>query len=78
MVKSAIRHRRCGLATATVLDECIVPDIGLGAPPWQASRSSNLYSYASYLVVGGTAERFRRKVAGKRAATIMAWLRERP
>ncbi len=53
-----------GLGTATVLDEGVVPAVGLGQAPWQASASSNLYSYASHLVFGGTAELVRRQVAG--------------
>lgn len=53
-----------GLGTATVLDEGVVPAVGLGQAPWQASASSNLYSYASHLVFGGSAELVRRQVAG--------------
>lgn len=53
-----------GVSTATVLDEAAVPMVGLGEAPWKASLSSNLYSYASHLVFGGTAELVRRQVAG--------------
>lgn len=53
-----------GIGTATLLDEGAVPALGLGAPPWKASASGNLYSYASHLVFGGTAELVRRQVAG--------------
>ncbi len=53
-----------GLGTATLLDEGVVPAVGLGQAPWQASASSNLYSYASHLVFGGAAELVRRQVAG--------------
>lgn len=52
-----------GVGTATLLDEAAVPAVGLGKAPWQASASSNLYSYASHLVFGGTAELVRRQVA---------------
>ncbi len=52
-----------GLGTATVLDEGVVPAVGLGQAPWQASASSNLYSYVSHLVFGWTAELVRHQVA---------------
>ncbi len=52
-----------GLGTATVLDEGVVPAVGLGKAPWQASASSNLYSYVSHLVFGWTAELVRHQVA---------------
>lgn len=53
-----------GAAAATVLDEGAVPALGLGKPPWAAGMAGNLYSYASHLVFGGTAELVRRQVAG--------------
>jgi len=53
-----------GIATATLIDEAAVPAIGLGEAPWNAGLSSNLYSYASHLVFGGTAELVRAQVAG--------------
>lgn len=53
-----------GIGTATLLDEAVVPAVGLGRPPWQAGLASNLYAYASHLVFGGTAELVRRQVAG--------------
>lgn len=52
-----------GLGTATLLDETAVPALGLGAAPWKAPLSSNLFSYASHLVFGGTAELVRGQVA---------------
>jgi hypothetical protein len=53
-----------GLATATLLDETMVPAVGLGAPPWKAGLWGNAYSYLSHLVFGGTAEIVRSQVAG--------------
>ncbi len=40
-----------------------MPALGLGAAPWRSDVSTHLYSYASHLVFGGTAELVRRTVA---------------
>ena len=53
-----------GLGTATLLDEGVVPAVGLGEAPWRSPVSTDLYSYASHLVFGGVAEFVRRRVAG--------------
>lgn len=52
-----------GVGTATLLDEAVVPLVGLGQAPWKAGPASNLYSYASHLVFGSTTELVRRQVA---------------
>jgi putative membrane protein len=52
-----------GVATATILDEGVVPAVGVGAAPWNTDLSVNLYSYASHLVFGATSELVRRQVA---------------
>jgi len=51
------------LGTATLLDEGIVPLVGLGAAPWKSDVPTTLYSYASHLVFGGVTELVRRQVA---------------
>ena len=53
-----------GIGTATLLDEGLVPAVGLGSPPWKASFATNAYSYASHLVFGGVTEFVRGQVAG--------------
>lgn len=53
-----------GIGTATLLDEGVVPAVGLGSPPWRSDLATNLYSYASHLVFGGVGELVRRQVAG--------------
>lgn len=53
-----------GVGTATLLDEGIVPAVGLGSPPWKSDAATTLYSYASHLVFGGVSELVRRQVAG--------------
>ncbi|WP_267380042.1 MULTISPECIES: DUF1440 domain-containing protein [unclassified Sphingomonas] len=52
-----------GLGTATVMDEAVVPALGLGPAPWKAGIGTNLYAYASHLVFGGTTELVRSQVA---------------
>lgn len=52
-----------GLGTATLLDEAAVPAVGLGEAPWRSGATTHLYSYASHLVFGATAELARRQVA---------------
>lgn len=52
-----------GVATATFLDEGLVPAVGLGRAPWKSDAATNLYSYVSHLVFGATAELVRRQVA---------------
>lgn len=51
-----------GAAVALVLDEAIVPAVGLSAPPWQSSVSTHAYSLASHLVFGLAVEIVRREV----------------
>jgi uncharacterized membrane protein YagU involved in acid resistance len=53
-----------GIGTATLLDEGLVPAVGLGSPPWKANLATNAYSYASHLVFGGVTEFVRRQVVG--------------
>jgi len=53
-----------GVGTATLLDEAVVPAVGLGDAPWKADLPTQLYSYASHLVFGGVTEFVRRQVAG--------------
>lgn len=52
------------LGTATLLDDAIVPAIGLGKAPWASDAPTLLYSYASHLVFGGVSEFVRRQVSG--------------
>lgn len=52
------------LGTATLLDEAIVPAVGLGKAPWASDAPTLLYSYASHLVFGGVSEFVRRQVVG--------------
>jgi len=52
-----------GLGTATLLDEAAVPLVGLGDAPWKSDPTTHLYSYASHLIFGATAELTRRQVA---------------
>lgn len=52
-----------GLATALVLDEAVVPALGLGDPPWETDARTQLFSFASHLVFGVVAEQVRRQVA---------------
>jgi putative membrane protein len=49
-----------GTAVAVVLDEGVVPAVGLSAPPWDSSASTHLYSLSSHLVFGLTVELVRR------------------
>lgn len=51
-----------GIATATLLDEAVVPAVGLGKAPWKADLKTTLYGYASHLVFGGVTELVRRQV----------------
>ena len=53
-----------GVGTATLLDEGVVPAVGLSSPPWKSDAATTLYSYASHLVFGGVSELVRRQVAG--------------
>lgn len=53
-----------GLGTATLLDEALVPAVGLGDAPWDAGAATNLYSYASHLVFGTVSEIVRRQISG--------------
>lgn len=52
-----------GIGTATLLDEGVVPAVGLGEAPWKADAATNLFSYASHLVFGGVTEFVRQQVA---------------
>ena len=49
-----------GAAVAAVLDEALVPAVGLSAPPWQSPASTHAYSLASHVVFGFTVEVVRR------------------
>ena len=60
---TAGRGAAFGIGTATLLDEAMVPAVGLGEAPWKAGVASNLYSYASHLVFGGATELVRKQVA---------------
>jgi len=51
-----------GTGTAAVLDEAVVPAVGLGDAPWNTGAGTHLYSLASHLVFGGAAEATRRSV----------------
>lgn len=51
-----------GTAVTIVFDESAVPAAGLGTPPWKTSASTHLYTLASHLVFGATAEFTRRQV----------------
>ena len=51
-----------GVGTATLLDEGVVPAVGLGAAPWRSDVKISLYSYASHLVFGVVNEFVRRQV----------------
>lgn len=51
-----------GIATATLLDEAVVPAVGLGKAPWKSDLKTTIYGYASHLVFGGVAELVRRQL----------------
>ncbi|MBB4152389.1 putative membrane protein [Sphingomonas jinjuensis] len=57
-----------GLGTATVLDEAIVPAVGLGEAPWKSDVGTTFYGVASHLVFGVAAEAVRRSLR----ATLVA------
>ena len=59
---TAGRGAAFGAVAATVIDETLVPALGLGDPFWKAPAISHPYSYASHLVFG-TATEATRKVA---------------
>lgn len=54
-----------GLGTATLLDEAVVPAVGLGSAPWETDVGTILYGYASHLVFGGTAELVRCQIRAR-------------
>lgn len=51
-----------GAAVAVVLDEALVPAVGLSGPPWASPASTHAYALASHLVFGLTVEVVRRGV----------------
>ena len=51
-----------GAAVAVLLDEAVVPAVGLSGPPWRSPASTHVYSMASHLVFGLTVEVVRRGV----------------
>jgi uncharacterized membrane protein YagU involved in acid resistance len=51
-----------GAAVAVLLDEAVVPAVGLSGPPWRSPASTHAYSMASHLVFGLTVEVVRRGV----------------
>ena len=54
-----------GSATAALLDEGVVPALGLGPAPWQTSASTHAYSGGAHLVFGVVAEITRRAIRGR-------------
>jgi predicted lipid-binding transport protein (Tim44 family) len=51
-----------GAAVAVVMDEALVPAVGLSGPPWASPASTHAYALASHLVFGLTVEVVRRGV----------------
>ena len=51
-----------GLAVAAVLDEAMVPAVGLGEAPWNTAPSTHAYTGSSHVVFGVAAELTRRFV----------------
>jgi uncharacterized membrane protein YagU involved in acid resistance len=49
-----------GVGVAVLLDEAVVPAVGLGEAPWRTPLSTHAYTLASHLVFGGAAELTRR------------------
>ena len=45
-----------GAAVALVVDDAIVPALGLGAPPWEAKPATLAYGLASHLAYGAALE----------------------
>lgn len=50
------------VAVAVVMDEALVPAVGLSGPPWASPASTHVYALASQLVFGLTVEVVRRGV----------------
>ena len=55
-----------GIATATLLDEAIVPAADLGPAPADAALATHAYGVASHLVYGWVLEGVRALIAGRR------------
>lgn len=51
-----------GTGVAALLDEGVVPAVGLGEAPWKTPPSTHAYTLGSHLVFGGAAELTRRLV----------------
>ena len=51
-----------GIGVAAVLDDAIVPAMGLAEPLWKSGIKANLYALTSHLVFGATAEWTRKQV----------------
>lgn len=52
-----------GAAVSVILDEAIVPAVGLGSAPWRTSARTHLFGLASHLVFGVTLEAARQSIA---------------
>jgi putative membrane protein len=51
-----------GIGSAALFDEAAVPAAGLGEAPWRSPLSTHLYTFASHLIFGGSAEAMRKLV----------------
>lgn len=51
-----------GAAMAVIMDEALVPAVGLSGPPWRSPASTHAYSLASHFVFGLTLEVVRRGI----------------
>ena len=51
-----------GFGLAAVLDEAVVPAVGLGSPPWETPPSTHAYTLASHLLFGTVTEFTRRQL----------------
>lgn len=51
-----------GVTAATLLDEGLVPALGLTDAPWRTGAGTHLHGYASHIVFGGVTELVRRQV----------------
>ncbi len=47
---------------AVIMDEALVPAVGLSGPPWRSPASTHAYSLASHFVFGLTLEVVRRGI----------------
>lgn len=51
-----------GIASATLVDQLLVPLAGLARPPWRYSLATHLYGYVSHIVFGMVTEAIRRQL----------------